>query len=59
MRDITSEFTLRGVNRKTLKLLATKSIDYPDTWVKVQIGDQMAEVETKQLLVAITAFNEM
>lgn len=28
MRDITSEFTLRGVNRKTLKLLATKSIDY-------------------------------
>ncbi|ASB89264.1 hypothetical protein S101395_02757 [Bacillus sonorensis] len=31
MRDITSEFTLRGVNRKTMKLLATKSIDYPDT----------------------------
>lgn len=59
MRDITSEFTLRGVNTKTLKLLATKSIDYPDTWVKVQIGDQMAEVEAKQLLVAITAFNEM
>ncbi|KAF1274305.1 MULTISPECIES: hypothetical protein [Bacillus amyloliquefaciens group] len=59
MRDITSEFTLRGVNRKTLKLLATKSIDYPDTWVKVQIGDQMAEVEAKQLLVAINAFNEM
>lgn len=59
MRDITSEFTLRGVNRKTLKLLATKSIDYPDTWVKVQIGDQMAKVEAKQLLVAITAFNEM
>ncbi|MCR6614565.1 hypothetical protein PF996_09485 [Bacillus velezensis] len=59
MRDITSEFTLRGVNRKTLKLLATKSIDYPDTWVKVQIGDQMAEVEAKQLLVTINAFNEM
>ncbi|MGG1395595.1 hypothetical protein ABE320_16905 [Bacillus velezensis] len=59
MRDFTSEFTLRGVNRKTLTLAATKSIDYPDTWVKVQIGDQMAEVEAKQLLVAITAFNEM
>ncbi|ATO28926.1 MULTISPECIES: hypothetical protein [Bacillus subtilis group] len=59
MRDFTSEFTLRGVNRKTLKLMASKSIDYPDTWVKVQIGDQMAEVEANQLLVAIKAFNEM
>lgn len=59
MRDLTFEFTFRGVNRQILKLKATKSIDYPDTWVQVQIGDQMAEVEANKLLVAIKAFNEM
>ncbi|MCY8063936.1 hypothetical protein MOC76_16725 [Bacillus spizizenii] len=59
MRDFTSEFTLKGVNRNTLKLKATKTIDYPDTWVEVQIGDQLVEVEANKLLVAIKAISEM
>lgn len=59
MSDFISEFTLEGVDRQTLKLKAKKSIDYPKTWVKVQIGERLVEVEVNKLLVAIKAISEM
>lgn len=59
MSDFISEFTLEGVDRQTLKLKAEKNIDYPETWVKVQIGERLVEVEVNKLLVAIKAISEM